>query len=309
MKIAHISDLHFGKSREQNDNIEALVGSIKDFGIDHLAITGDLTACGSAEQYKGIISIFENNNLFSAERLTVIPGNHDLFNYILRYFHSATDILKRMHRLPAAIYNSLKFNIEKYQKELQQFYFFFQETFFNSIKPAQQAELFPFAKELIEDTVLITIDSNTAIGLKKNNAASNGCVHLDSLEILLQDARIRDKKKIVMMHHYLQSEKNMIKDHGRGYSRFMKLENRKETTQLLIDNDIDLVLHGHHHENGEYWINGDMLRVLNGGGSYCGPSWNLIEITADDIKIEVIDGVQIQKQGLCPDHKKLRKRK
>ncbi|NIA30478.1 MAG: hypothetical protein GWP06_11280 [Actinobacteria bacterium] len=305
MKIAHISDLHFGKSREQNENIEALVGSIKDFGIDHLAITGDLTACGSAEQYKGIISIFENNNLFSAEWLTVIPGNHDLFNYILRYFHSATDILKRMHRLPAAIYNSLKFNIEKYQKELQQFYFYFQETFFNSIKPDQQAELFPFAKELIENTVLITIDSNTAIGLKKNNAASNGRVHLGSLEVLLQDARIRDKKKIVMMHHYLQSEKNMIKDHGRGYSRFMKLENRKETTQLLIDNDISLVLHGHHHENVEYWINGDTLRVLNGGGSYCGPCWNLIEITADDIKTEVING--IQKQSFCPDHKKLRK--
>lgn len=309
MKIAHISDLHFGKSREQNENIKTLIGRIQAFGVDHLAITGDLTACGSVEQYKGIISILDKNNFFSAERLTVIPGNHDLFNYILRYFHSATDILKRMHRLPAAIYNSLKFNIEKYQKELQQFYFYFQETFFNSIKPNQQAELFPFAKELFEDTVLITIDSNAAIGLKKNNAASNGRVHLGSLETLLQDARIRDKKKIVMMHHYLQSEKNMIKDHGRGYSRFMKLKNRKETTQLLIDNDIDLVLHGHHHENVEYWINGDMLRVLNGGGSYYGPCWNLVDITAEDTKIEVMDAVRLQKQGLCPDHKKLRKRK
>ena len=112
-----------------------------------------------------------------------------------------------------------------------------------------------------------------------------------------------------MMHHYLQSDQNMIKNHGRGYSRFMKLENRNETMQLLIEHDIDLVLHGHHHENGEYWISGDMLRVLNGGGSYYGPCWNLVEISADDIKIDVIDGMKMQKQGFCPYHKKVRKKK
>ncbi len=301
MKIAHISDLHFGKSREQNENIKELIAIIRDFGVDHLAITGDLTACGNAEQYKGIISILQKNNFFSAEKLTVIPGNHDLFNYILRYFHSASDILKKIHRLPGGIYNSLKFNIEKYQKELQQFYFFFQETFFNSIKATQQIELFPLAKELNEDTVLITIDSNTAIGIKQNNAASNGRVHLGSLETLLQDPRLREKKKIVMMHHYLQNEKNMIKEHGRGYSRFMRLENRKETTQLLIDNGIELVLHGHHHENTEYWINGDMLRVLNGGGSYYSPCWNLVEVTSSDIKIQVID--ENKEKTYCPNHK------
>ena len=287
MKLAHISDLHFGRSNENDKRINSLIEAINDFGVDHLAITGDLTAWGSQDQYESVIKVLKNHDFFSAERLTVIPGNHDLFSYLLSYFHTAWDLFKRLHKIPAAFIQSLKFNMQKYNEELHRFYDFFSNAFSNAIQPETSQAPFPLAKLLDHDTTLITIDSNNAVGIRENKAASNGKVNLDSLEKLLQDERLQGKKKILLMHHYLHHEEEIINTHGKSYSRFMKLNNRDEMTRLLLAHGIDLVLHGHKHANAEYWIQGNNLRVVNGGGTYHGPFWNLIEITSDDIKVEI----------------------
>jgi len=286
MKIAHISDLHIGLSDWQDRNSEKILNRIATYGVDHLVITGDLTAFGEESQYEKAVKLLSQFDFFSSERLTVIPGNHDLFNHILQYFHSAIDLLKRFYKLPAAMKKIFSFSILDYNKELQKFSDFLQNSFKNTIRKNDQASSYPFAKILSDEIALIGIDSNKAIGVLENQGASNGVVFVDKLKGFLDDPSLNDKKKIVLMHHYLHSEEEMARVNGRYFSKYMRLLNRQQVTQLFLDHHVDLVLHGHYHTNQEYWIE-RQLRVLNGGGSYRGPFWNLIDVRNDNIVTKI----------------------
>ena len=289
MKIAHISDLHYGLSYSQNHNAEKLLARIHSFGVDHLVITGDLTAFGDESHYEKLVALLKKFDFFSSDRLTVIPGNHDLFNHLLQYFHSAIDILKRFYKLPAALRRIIDFNILKYNKELQKFNDFMDKTFSNIIRK-DQFTVYPFAKSITDDTVLVGIDSNKAIGVLENRAASNGMVSLNKVKTLLDDPAIENKRKIVLMHHYLYPENEMAQLNGKHFSRFMRLLNRNDVAQLLYEKNVDLVLHGHYHHNTTYQLGEDGPRVMGGGGSYRGPHWNLIDLEESDIKLQIKNG-------------------
>lgn len=73
--LAHLSDLHFGRSAANDAACAWLARSLAHAGVDHVVVTGDLTHTGRREQLDAFRRAFAP--LAAAERLTVIPGNHD----------------------------------------------------------------------------------------------------------------------------------------------------------------------------------------------------------------------------------------
>ncbi len=74
-RFAHISDLHIGRSAENDANAERLCAALVAFGIDQVIATGDLTHRGLARELEIFDSMFAP--LANQGRLVVVPGNHD----------------------------------------------------------------------------------------------------------------------------------------------------------------------------------------------------------------------------------------
>ena len=81
MRIAHISDLHTGISETHDRFIAQQLETISGSAVDHLIITGDLTHSGRDSEFQSILRILGDLDFLSSERLTGIPGNHDLFSF------------------------------------------------------------------------------------------------------------------------------------------------------------------------------------------------------------------------------------
>jgi Icc protein len=71
--LAHLSDLHLGRSPASDAEVARAVDSLD--GIDHVVVSGDVTHRGRADEYARFESMFAA--LAARGRLTVVPGNHD----------------------------------------------------------------------------------------------------------------------------------------------------------------------------------------------------------------------------------------
>ena len=74
-KLAHVSDLHIGRSVESDARAERLVRAMIDARVDHCVVTGDVTHRGRRRELARFEETFAP--LRVSGRLTVIPGNHD----------------------------------------------------------------------------------------------------------------------------------------------------------------------------------------------------------------------------------------
>lgn len=71
--IAHLSDLHIGKSAANDEAAEALVASLRAASIGRVLVSGDVTHRGRIEELRTFRRIFAPLR----QRLVVVPGNHD----------------------------------------------------------------------------------------------------------------------------------------------------------------------------------------------------------------------------------------
>jgi 3',5'-cyclic AMP phosphodiesterase CpdA len=71
-KLAHISDLHFGRIDEAV--VEALLADLHSLGPDLIVVSGDLTQRGHRHQFRAARAFLDR---FEAPYL-VVPGNHDI---------------------------------------------------------------------------------------------------------------------------------------------------------------------------------------------------------------------------------------
>ena len=71
--LAHISDLHLGRSPEHDAEVASLVDALD--GIDHVVLSGDVTDRGRTADHARFEALF--GGLIARGRLSVIPGNHD----------------------------------------------------------------------------------------------------------------------------------------------------------------------------------------------------------------------------------------
>lgn len=78
-RLAHLSDFHFADLDDDFDRGCALVEDAIEQDADHLVVTGDIVDAGQMAVVRGFIRYLKGRAWAGPDRLTVIPGNHDIF--------------------------------------------------------------------------------------------------------------------------------------------------------------------------------------------------------------------------------------
>jgi Icc protein len=315
LRLAHISDLHYTEAKRAR--ITALIGIIRRSGINHLIVTGDLTEDARAENLDQVRDILAGQGYSSSDTLTVIPGNHDLFGFIYQTFsgpravlgriRSARDLVKTVKTLWRFRQRLLAYNDDAYQQDLCAFRTRFAATYENCLTVGDSRCGYPFVKLLPDNVALIGVDSNryvprsynilrvlggtpnairtwnlTPIG--QNLSGSTGYLDYATTKGALEMPEIKDRRKIVVMHHYLYPFTEAEKRSSPLFAREMQLLNRDEIADLFISHGVDLVLHGHWHIDDSYPLDGALgPRALNGGGSLSS-GFNRIDVGVEGLQ-------------------------
>jgi 3',5'-cyclic AMP phosphodiesterase CpdA len=73
--LAHLSDLHLGRSPETELRARALKAALEGGRVDHVVVTGDITHRGRKAELERFFQLF--GGLIERGQLTAVPGNHD----------------------------------------------------------------------------------------------------------------------------------------------------------------------------------------------------------------------------------------
>ena len=73
--LAHVSDLHFGRSAESDERNRAVARMLLAADVDHLVVTGDITQRGRLSELGLFAEAYAP--FIRAGRVSVVPGNHD----------------------------------------------------------------------------------------------------------------------------------------------------------------------------------------------------------------------------------------
>jgi len=284
MKIIHISDLHLcGRFKLNNiAKTKQILSDALETGFDHLVITGDLSDNAEEKDYLILRNILEKFNLLRSDRTSIVIGNHDIFGGV----QTALDVINFPNR---CIHTN-------YQEKVKTFTHYFRELFENTIR-FDDNYYFPYAK-IVEDAVLIGINSISDYSKLRNPFASNGSVNKKELEgfaKVFENPLINTKKKIALIHHHFyknnmetKSSESSVWNKIESYT--MKLRGKKKLMKYFVDHGIELVLHGHSHELKEYYRKG--IKFLNAGGSIDGTSetessYYMIELNNPSIDVSL----------------------
>ena len=283
MRIAHISDLHFTSFFKDNNlnRIKFLIKKILNEKIDHIVITGDLTDNAECNDFSVLRKLFLDFNILKSNKLSLVVGNHDIFGGV----QTPEDLFSFPKRCKAV----------NYENKLHEFYTYFKETFDNSLT-IDRENIFPYAKA-VNGVLLIGLNTIDRYSSTRNIFASNGMIHIEQFNStinILKNLSPKFDTKIIMLHHHFNK---IRKTNESGFASFwqniekqtMKLRKKKRLLNLFANFKVDLVLHGHYHEMGDYKRKG--IRILNAGASLKGKrmdvlSYNLIEIKNNSINVK-----------------------
>lgn len=284
--IAHIADLHLSGEHKRFSirRVRSLLDAIVRREVDHVVVAGDIAADANPKDFEIARRLFKNAGLLDPRRLTVVMGNHDVYGGV----HHAEDLLNFPRRCKETHYG----------KKVKEFRAFFAETFEGCLFAAD-GKTYPFAK-VLGDTAMIGVNSVARYSSVKNPIGSNGAV--DDLEFqkigdILKDSRIRDKRKIVIIHHHFHKistgpEGTLKSVWGAIERQTMKLRGKSRLFDLFRDHGVSMVLHGHVHLSFTYTRKD--VRFSNAGGSVFGPdatrlaSYNLVRLFEREVETKLI---------------------
>lgn len=260
MRVAHLSDVHllsvtgtrvgeFVRSNGKrllgglnvflnrgrhysNDVFEAMVADINGQGIDHVACTGDITNLALESEYRFARGLFDRLKP-GAAGVTCIPGNHD--NYIT----DADGVFERTFAPYCA--GDADWDWQD-----------------------GAGGHWPIVR-LRGDTAIVALSSSRPTHLLAAYGMVGG-LQLARLERALTDPRVRDKFRLVMIHH---------PPAGRwARSQLRGLHDHQAFAAVLARCGADLVLHGHEHLDLRHLLSGPAGRdvPVRGiqSGSYVG---------------------------------------
>jgi 3',5'-cyclic AMP phosphodiesterase CpdA len=283
--IAHISDLHLSPEHRRK-NIRAtkrLLEYIGTLGVDQLVITGDIVANADKHDFQLARAILKSSGWLDSKSLSVVIGNHDIYGGV----NHAEDILTFPKHCKHA----------DYKRKVSEFYECFHEAFDKCLH-VSQSSVFPYGK-VVGDVVLVGMNSVAEYSRLGNPIGSNGEVsesEFEKTEKILSSDLLKRKRKVILIHHHFY--KRSGEESGAMHSvwnaieaQTMKLRGKKKLLKLFGESNVDLVLHGHLHENHEYWRKN--IRFMNGGGSVLGnmgleARCSLITITERSIETEQV---------------------
>lgn len=257
--IAHLSDFHLSAEHRRNHirRTRRALAYVRSLNVDHIIVTGDITANGHPADYRIARSLFASAGLLESKKLTVTIGNHDLFGGV----HTVEDVLTFPHHCKAT----------DYRAKTREFVCAFRETFDFTLRQSEK-RFFPFAK-VMGDVAIIGANTVAEYSRFKNPIGSNGEVDdksFEHLEELLGSPLLRTKRKIVALHHHFcrlgeVKPGTMHSVWGAIEKHTMKLRGKSRLLKLFARTKVEMVLHGHVHEAHEYLRDG--VRFLNAGGS------------------------------------------
>lgn len=285
MKIAHLSDFHIDLNYKKDNYLRTkqLLKYVISNDFDHVIVSGDITESAEESSLQMARNLFAEYGLLDHNKLTLTIGNHDIYGGV----HLAEDVINYPAKCKSTDYN----------QKVKLFSEYFSETF-QGVTRISKNEPFPFIK-IFDKIALIVIDSNSAYSMFKNPFASNGKISkniLKELEYRINNTEFEGKHKIVVTHHHFC--KDVINESNSSAALWqaierqtLKLRNRKRIIKQFKKMGVELVLHGHLHENSEYLRKG--IKFINGGGSVLCQDKNLlninaIKITGNEIFNEVI---------------------
>lgn len=257
--IAHLSDPHLSRQyyREHIKSFKILLRTILEQGCDHLIITGDIVSTGDPDDYYLARTILATYGLMESKKLTIVPGNHDVFGGP----HRAVDVLS----FPRYI------RTVDYHRRLALFEEAFAETFAGVCR-LNSDTLFPFVKD-VGPYAIIALNSIPPWSLWDNPLGSNGMLsenQISALAHLEHGDAFRGRIPLVAVHHHFNelndetAENNLWRNIE---SKTMRMKRRRKVLRQFAALGVRVVLHGHVHRNELYEKNG--IRLANGAGAVC----------------------------------------
>lgn len=275
MKIFHISDLHLDLKYKRSNYLKAvsLFEQITSEGFDHLIISGDITENADPSSMELARKLLDKFGLMNGQKTTLIIGNHDIFGGV----HFAEDVINYPSKCIATDYN----------RKVEQFEYYFRETFQNSILPKKNTN-FPFVKEF-DDFALIGLNSIARYSVVRNPMASNGAISKEqifSAAKIIKHSGFNKKRRLVVSHHHFSKHKIHAVNNTYALwrmieSQSIKLRKKKSIIKQFRAIDVEIVLHGHKHWTQQYERKG--IRFINAGGSVLGHRINEINIAEINI--------------------------
>jgi len=236
-KLIHISDPHLSRQyyREHIKAFKILLESALEAGADHIVVTGDIVSTADPDDFYLAREIFSRFGLLDSNKLTVVPGNHDIFGGP----HRAVDVLS----FPQYI------STIDYEKHLKLFCEAFAETFEGS-KTLVKDSLFPFLKK-IGPFSLLGLNSIPPWSLWNNPLGSNGSLsdeQVEALKSIIELHELPGENLLVAMHHHfhdLNDETVQNKLWKKIELKTMRMKKRKSIIKMFKKLNVTYVLHGH----------------------------------------------------------------
>lgn len=179
-RLAHFSDLHI----EDEEGVDVAVESVRHAlrrGADHIAIAGDLTALADLKLTRMFLRALANLGLRSASRLSVVPGNHDVFPYSPDSPNQKFSLAR-----PTTCFNQFEKAVTPFAKE---------RLFSNAV--------LPFGKVIAPGVLLAGLDTTRNECWYPNESAM-GELPEEDLNAVAEffDEHESAVHRIVLMHHY-----------------------------------------------------------------------------------------------------------
>ncbi len=280
VKLAHISDLHLAGAHDnhQISLLETLLGAIRESGCEHIVITGDLVDSIKISDWKIVKEVLQSHDLYHWEKVTLIPGNHDLIS------------LEEEVRIYNALNPDTKAGTKRLRKRMDEFSGFFREL----ITGDDTVTGFPYIKVLDYGALRISlVVVNTVFPWNSidNPLGARGNVSQSELRLLLDpsvDRVLRDSFVIGVFHHaYRVYGTDVLIDQAFDWT--MELKNRDELLWVMQCLHARILLHGHFHRFQSYMADG--MTVVNGGSfSYNPRRYSEMTITSEgNVKQRFVD--------------------